>query len=214
MHAHIDQEMSRLESLMWEVYHHVRDNGARIYEGGASTEEATYLQHLAQKSGSVTIAEIGFNIGFSSIAFLESTPEATVVSFELDRRAAVEFAKDFVDERYPGRHELVIGDSRKTVAEYADDEGGRFDLVFVDGGHEYEIAVADIGNARRLAKPNGLIVVDDLIPWFPWGAGPYQAWREAVANGLIDPVESLVDGHVVDVIEEPGDRAWATGRFR
>jgi predicted O-methyltransferase YrrM len=119
-----------------------------------------------------------------------------------------------VDERYPGRHQLVIGDSRKTVPEYADAEGGRFDLVFVDGGHEYEIAVADIDNARRLAKPNGLIVVDDLIPWFPWGAGPYQAWQEAVANGLIDPVESLVDGHVVDVIEEPGDRAWATGRFR
>jgi predicted O-methyltransferase YrrM len=214
MHAHTDQEMSRLESLMWEVYYHVRDGGARIYEGGASAEEATYLQELAKKSGSVTIAEIGFNIGFSSIAFLESSPEATVLSFELDRRAAVEFAKAFVDERYPGRHELIIGDSRKTVPAYADAGGGNFDLVFVDGGHEYEIAAADIENAHRLGKPGGLIVVDDLIPWFPWGAGPAQAWQEAIDNGLIEPVESLVDGRVVDVIQEPGDRAWAAGRFR
>jgi SAM-dependent methyltransferase len=206
--------MSRLESLTWEIYYHVRDGGGQIYEGGASGEEATYPQNLARQSGSVTIAEISFNIGFSSIAFLESSPEATVLSFELDRRAAVEFAKGFVDERYPGRHELVIGDSRTTVPVYADTKGGCFDLVFVDGGHEYEIAAADIENARRLSKPGGLIVVDDLIPWFPWGAGPARAWREAIDNGLIEPIESLVDGHIVDVIEEPGDRAWVAGRFR
>jgi predicted O-methyltransferase YrrM len=132
-----------------------------------------------------------------------------VVSFELDRRPAVELAKDFVDARYPGRHELIVGDSRETVPRH----GGGFDLVYVDGGHEYEIATADIANARGLAKPGGLVVVDDLVPWYPWGEGPYRAWREAVADGLIEPIESVVDGRVVDVIEEPGDRAWATGRW-
>jgi predicted O-methyltransferase YrrM len=209
MRADTDQEMSRLEHLMWEVYDHVRDHGARIYEGGASVAEATYLQELTRASGAIAIAEIGFNIAFSSIAFLEASPHSTVVSFELDRRRAVELAKEFVDERYPGRHELVIGDSRETVPRHK----GRFDLVFVDGGHEYEIAAADIANLARLARPGGLIVVDDLVPWYPWGEGPYRAWQEAVQSGLIEPVESVVDGQVVDVIAEPGDRAWATGRF-
>jgi len=208
-----DREMSRLERLMWEVYDHVRGNGARIYEGGASVAEADYLQRLAQTSGALAIAEIGFNIGFSSIAFLEAAPDTTVVSFELDRRHAVMMAKEFVDTRYPGRHELVIGDSRTTVPQYAEADGGRFDLVFVDGGHEYEIAAADVANARALAKPGGLIVVDDLVPWYPWGEGPHLAWTEAVADGLITPIESVVDGVVVDVIAEPGDRAWAAGRF-
>ena len=210
MRADTDQEMSRLEHLMWEVYDHVRGSGARIYEGGASVAEATYLRDLTQKYQAKAIAEIGFNIGFSSIAFLESAPDTTVVSFELDRRHAVELAKDFVDQRYPGRHELVIGDSRQTVPRY---EAERFDLVFVDGGHEYEIAAADIANAARLAKPGGLIVVDDLVPWYPWGEGPYRAWQEALDSGLVEAVESVVDGQAVDVIEEPGDRAWATGRF-
>jgi len=109
-----DREMSRLERLMWEVYDHVKDNGARIYGGGASVAEADYLQRLTQTSGALAIAEIGFNIGFSSIAFLEAAPDTTVVSFELDRRHAVVMAKEFVDARYPGRHELVIGDSRTT----------------------------------------------------------------------------------------------------
>jgi predicted O-methyltransferase YrrM len=213
MRADTGPGMSRLEQLMWEVYDRVRDNGARIYEGGASVAEAAYLQQLVRKYGAVTIAEIGFNIGFSGIAFLDCSPATTVVSFELDRRRAVEVAKEFVDERYPGRHELVIGDSRKAVPQYAETGGGRFDLVFVDGGHEYETAVADIANAGRLARPGGLVVVDDLVPWYSWGEGPYRAWQEAVAGGLIEPIESVVDGRVVDLIEEPGDRAWATGRF-
>ena len=214
MQPDVDQEMTQIERLMWDVYEHVRDNGARIYEGGASVAEALYLQELAHRTGVSRIAEIGFNVGFSSLAFLEGASDVTMVSFELDRRHAVELAKEFVDERYPGRHELVIGNSLKTVSAYAEDNTDRFDLVFVDGGHEYEVATADIHNASLIAKPNGLVVVDDLVPWYPWGVGPSQAWQEAVNNGLIEPVESYVDGKPVETIAEPGDRAWAMGRFR
>lgn len=206
------QEMSRVERLMWEVYDHVRENGARIYEGGASADEALYLRNIARVTEAKKIGEIGFNVGFSSIAFLESGPEVTVVSFELDRRHAVEMAKGFVDERYPGRHELVIGNSLQTVPAYAEANAGMFDLVFVDGGHEYEVAAADIRNAHRLARTGGILVVDDLTPWHPWGAGPAQAWYEAIESGLIEPLESFVDGKIVDTIAEPGDRAWAAGR--
>jgi predicted O-methyltransferase YrrM len=210
----LDHEMTELERLMWEVYGYVRDGGARIYEGGASVEEATYLRDLTVSAKAVRVAEIGFNVGFSSIAFLSAAPEVEVVSFELDQRPAVELAKRFVDERYPDRHEIIIGNSVDTVPAYAESHKVPFDLVFVDGGHEYDTARADIANARRIAKPGALIVVDDVIPWYPWGVGPHQAWREALASGLIEPVESVVDGLVVDVIEEPGDRAWVTGRFR
>jgi predicted O-methyltransferase YrrM len=214
MQPALDHEMTELERLMWEVYGYVRDGGARIYEGGASVAEATYLRDLTVSAKAVRVAEIGFNVGFSSIAFLESSPEVDVVSFELDRRTAVELAKRFVDERYPGRHEIVIGNSVETVPAYAESHGAPFDLVFVDGGHEYETARADIVNAGRIAKSGALIVVDDVIPWYPWGVGPHQAWQEAVESGLVEPMESIVDGRVVEVIEEPGDRAWVAGRFR
>lgn len=214
MQPDLDHAMSHVERLMWEVYGRVRDGGARIYEGGASVAEATYLQELTRSSNAMDIAEVGFNVGFSSIAFLDASPHTRVVSFELDRRRAVELAKEFIDERYPGRHELVIGNSVDTVPGYAQENAGRFDLVFVDGGHEYEIASADVHNACRIAKPGALIVMDDLVPWYPWGLGPHQAWREATEGGLVEVIESVVDGRVVDVIEEPGDRAWATARVR
>jgi predicted O-methyltransferase YrrM len=201
-----------LEALMGDIYTHVRENGAAIFEGGASPGEAMSLRELAASVGAVRIAEIGFNVGFSALAFLESSPQASVVSFELNERRAVLFAKGFVDERYPGRHELVIGDSLETLPRYADAHPRTFDLVFVDGGHSKEIADSDIRHACRLARPRGLVVVDDVIPWFRWGAGPHAAWNEAVAAGLLDPVELRLDGRLVSEIVAPGDRAWAVGR--
>ena len=201
-----------LEALMGDIYSHVREKGAAIFEGGASPGEAESLCELAASAGAARIAEIGFNVGFSALAFLESSPRASVVSFELNERRAVLFAKEFIDERYPGRHELVIGDSLETLPRYADERPHTFDLVFVDGGHSKEIAASDIRHACRLARPRGLVVVDDVIPWVRWGAGPYAAWNEAVAAGLLEPVELRLDGRLVAEIAAPGDRAWAVGR--
>jgi predicted O-methyltransferase YrrM len=201
-----------LEALMADIYSHVRENGAAIFEGGASPVEAKNLCELAASVSALRIAEVGFNVGFSALAFLESSPHASVVSFELNERRAVLLAKAFVDERYPGRHELVVGDSLDTLPRYADEHPQAFDLVFVDGGHSKEIADSDIRHACRLARPRGIVVVDDVIPWFRWGAGPYAAWNEAVAAGLLEPVELRLDGRLVAEIVKPGDRAWAVGR--
>jgi predicted O-methyltransferase YrrM len=211
---------------MWSIYTHVRDEGGGVNEGGATVDQATYLQNLAHTSKSLLIGEVGFNVGFSSLAFLESSPDTRVVSFELNSRRSVELAKAFIDSRYPGRHELVIGNSTDTLPRYADEHEARFDLMFIDGDHKYEVALADIHNALRMSKPGAVVVVDDLAPWFPWGVGPAQAWDQAVRSGLIEPIEyvlgpheaplqiltdDLRDGLPVDVIE--AGRAWAMGRF-
>jgi hypothetical protein len=55
---------------------------------------------------------------------------------------------------FPGRHELITGDSRETVPAFADEYPTRaFDLIYIDGGHDYEIAKATSrtasGSARR-----------------------------------------------------------------
>jgi len=203
---------SPLEALMGDIYLHVREQGAPVFEAGTNPIEAESLRELAAAAGAVRIAEIGFSVGFSALAFLESSAATNVVSFELDERRTVRLAKEFLDERYPGRHELVFGDSRDTLPYYADEHPYAFDLVFVDGGRTHEIAASDIRHACRLARPQGLVVVDDVIPWLPWGAGPYDAWNEAVAAGLLEPVELRLDGQRVTEITEPGDRAWAVGR--
>ena len=44
------------------------------------------------------------------------------------------------------------------------DENKKFDLIYVDGLHEWQTALRDIKNAVRHLSENGVIVVDDIAP--------------------------------------------------
>jgi predicted O-methyltransferase YrrM len=204
-----------ISAVMKQMFDHVQKASAGMYEGGASLAQVEWLRNLARKTQATRIAEIGFNVGFSSIGFLESAPEVQLVSFELDLRPCVRAAKEFIEDNYPGRHELIVGDSRDTLPEYAaSGQADLFDLVFVDGGHEYDVSISDIRNSHSMARSGALVIVDDLTPWYPWGVGPTRAWGESVESGLIEPLEYVADGLLVEHIEGPADRAWAAGIFR
>jgi len=184
-------------------------------EGSSSQEQQDYLRLLARQLHARLIGEIGFNAGISSLAFLSGNSRLKVISFDIGYHQVVRHAKEFIDKHYPGRHELVIGDSKLTVPRYAREHPETsFDLVFIDGGHDHMTASADIANLRLLCNPGTGIVIDDLTPWLDWGAGPTVAWNEAVRQGLIVPVEMFKDGQRVHSIEPPGRKAWAFGLYR
>ncbi len=183
-------------------------------EGSSSAAELLYLAQVARRSGAKVIGEIGFHAGFSSQAFLAWVPGATVISFDLGRHRSVRAAKKLIDKEFPGRHTLIRGDSRETVPAFADRNPDlRFDLVFIDGGHDYEVARADVMNMRRLCTAETAVIMDDLVPWRSFGAGPTKAWDEAIRDGIVRQEELVQDGEAVEVAQAPGDRAWALGRY-
>jgi predicted O-methyltransferase YrrM len=185
------------------------------WEGSGDTEELEYLANLASGPQIRKIAEIGFNAGMSSYTFLEANPEAVVYSFDLGEYSYVQAAKEHIDQAFPGRHMLIIGDSKTTVPEFQKNHPGLvFDLIFVDGGHTYELAKADLLNMRSFATEDTVLVTDDLTPWKPWGEGPTKAWSEMVSRGLVRQLELYRDGHKVTSIEPPGDRSWVMGKYR
>jgi hypothetical protein len=51
------------------------------------------------------------------------------------------------------------GDSRQVIHQMKDDY---YDMVFIDGGHEYSIAKSDIENGYNKLKRGGVMVLDDL----------------------------------------------------
>jgi predicted O-methyltransferase YrrM len=185
-------------------------------EGFLRLDQANYLHDLIVQNPSVrTVLEIGFNAGHSSYVFLEARPDVQVVSFDLGEHGYVSAAKEFIDKKFPGRHQLVVGDSTVTVPQfqltYPD---AVFDLAFVDGGHDYEVAIADLRNCQRLVAPGGLVVMDDLLEWRSWGIGPTRAWAEAAQEGLVTPLELVQDGeHVETVRRKPATAAWGLGRY-
>ena len=101
--------------------------------------------------------EIGFNAGHSAELFLKYT-SAHVTSFDLGD-PYVAHAKEYIDAYYPGRHSLILGDSTVTVTNCI----GKYDVIFIDGGHDYDIALADLQNAKRLARKNTIVIMGSSV---------------------------------------------------
>jgi len=181
--------------------------------------QATFVHHLLHRYSWITqVVEIGFNTGHSSYAFLSSRSDVRVLSFDLGISDTVNVAKRAIDKRFPRRHELIRGDSRQAVPAFADANPDRhFDLIFIDGGHQYDVASSDITNCERLSSKRSLIIMDDINPSRPWGVGPASAWRDAVATGLVDPLLLIEDGfplfEVATMDVYPAERGWAVGRY-
>ena len=186
-------------------------------EGSAGHELLSFLARQVQENDGITrVAETGFNTGGSSRAFLAARTDVRVVSFDIGQHLSVSPAKAQIDKKYPGRHELVLGDSTQTLPAYAKAHlDVRFDLVFIDGGHDYEVARADLANFRTMSHARTIVVMDDMTPWWKWGEGPTRAWNEAVAAGTI--VESRVYKNGLAIKEltgRPADSVWAVGLYQ
>jgi hypothetical protein len=188
-------------------------------EGHLLKVQAQFLHQLMLRQPWVReVAEVGFNAGHSSYIFLASRPDVRVTSFDLGEHRYIGLAKSVIDETFPGRHELVTGDSRLTVPAWAKGHTDRrFDLIYIDGGHDVDVARADIDNCRLLATDRTIVVMDDLERNNPWGIGPVRAWLDAQHDGVIRE-DVLIDAGfpVIDVpldeLEQVGC-VWALGHY-
>lgn len=100
--------------------------------------------------------EIGFNIGHGAAALLHLFPNSKLISIDIRDSSEVRNAHTVLDARYPGRHELVIGDS--TVASFPNS----FQAAFIDGAHDLDSIKKDIETCRRHGVKHFLF--DDVHP--------------------------------------------------
>lgn len=110
--------------------------------------------------------EIGFAWSMSARAFLDTLPEATLLSLDMnDAMAKVKSMKE-----YGKRWELKLGDSSTLMKGLKE----KFDYIYIDGDHTYEGVKKDLDQAPRLLAKGGQIICDDY--------GNAQSIRDAVAD--------------------------------
>jgi MMP 1-O-methyltransferase len=81
----------------------------------------------------------------------------------------------------------VIGSSPTVAAHWATPLG----LVFVDGGHAFDVALADYRGWARHLVGSGLLVFHDVFEDpSDGGQAPFQVWTEAVRSGEFEPVST------------------------
>jgi predicted O-methyltransferase YrrM len=138
----------------------------------------------------INVMEIGFNAGHSAEVFLKNNEHLSLTSFDLGTHDYVSTAKEYIDSNYPNRHTLILGDSRQTVPTYLENnKSTKFDFIFIDGGHDYEIAKADMENCLHFAHNDTVVALDDTM--FTQGneqhytIGPTRTWSEHLQENKI-----------------------------
>ena len=172
---------------------YLKERNCNITEGYSRLcyKETILLQILASDSKVKNILEIGFNAGHSADTFLTYNSSCNLLSFDIGEHSYVKVAKEYIDKTYPDRHTLILGDSTKTIPKYETDI--KFDLIFIDGGHSYEVARADLMNCKRFAHKDTIVIMDDTMYRKEWEAeytkGPTRVWLEGIKNGTIIEID-------------------------
>jgi predicted O-methyltransferase YrrM len=175
---------------------YLKDKGYLYFEGYCQTceDEVNVLKELVKKDNIKNVLEIGFNAGHSACLFLENNKQCNVVSFDIGYHEYLKSAKEFIDIQYTNRHTLILGDSTKTIPVY-ENNGLLYDLIFIDGGHDYNVATQDLLNCKRFAHKDTIVVMDDTVytkDWQPeYTIGPTRAWSEGIQNNLIIGINKI-----------------------
>ncbi|KKN07153.1 hypothetical protein LCGC14_1070130, partial [marine sediment metagenome] len=88
-------------------------------------------------------------------------------------------------------------------------ELGPFDVVFVDGCHDYEVVVSDIINYGEMLRVGGLMVIDDVSNYLNIPDGLIRLdWRglEDVSNAARDTIEK--DERFTELFAVGHNRVW------
>ena len=177
------------------VHTFLLNHGFYIFNEGHSqevTEQVKDLISLTSKSN-IRVMEIGFNAGHSAEVFLKNNPTLELTSFDLGEYEYVSTAKEFIDMIYPNRHTLILGDSTTTVPKFIKENPDvTFDVIFIDGGHTYDIARADILNCKMLAHKDTIVILDDTYyrsDWtFSYIPDINKVWIEQVSSNFLTEI--------------------------
>jgi predicted O-methyltransferase YrrM len=170
-----------------------RKNNIKITEGnigGISEQQNEIIEILKNNTNISKIMEIGFNAGHSAELFLENS-NAYVYSFDIGTHfhQYLKYGKVYINNKFPNRHTLVFGDSMETIPRFKSKNDIKFDVIFIDGGHDYDIAYADLINCRELAHSETIVIMDDIVknPSYHAGytIGPTNAWNDLVNSNML-----------------------------
>jgi hypothetical protein len=191
----------------------------------ANFERALVLDRLIERHKPARILEIGTGRGLGCMSMAASAREHGVAA----RITTLDLLPSDAPQRWPieingerqvlrasrdeiwGEHiaeELrapltqIAGPTTHTLPALAR-EGAKFDLIFIDAGHDLYSVVHDLAYSVKLLAPGGAILMDDFAPMEEFGLGTCiaaQHARRLFGSVEIFPTEGLVFGGT----EQPG----------
>lgn len=175
----------------------LKKKGFNNFEGYSQQEEEQVkdliklIENSAPSQNKIlNVIEIGFNAGHSAEIFLSKNNNIHLISFDIGGHEYLNAAKEFIDKNFPNRHKLILGNSLSTVPNFIKKNPFfKFDIIFIDGGHDYDVADADLKNCFSLAHENTIVILDNTIFTKSleksYTLGPTKTWNEHLQNKKI-----------------------------
>lgn len=162
---------------------------------------------LKPLSSVTRILEIGSFEGRSTVWFLQTFPDATVVSVDTFEGSPEHSAMDLTalydrfcqnTEPYKDRLEVRKGHSHSMLYGL---EPQSFDVIYVDGSHEEDDTLMDLLLSYGLLRPGGVMLVDDYRqPAFP-GVKRAVDHFESVFHSRVTRIHDQYQVHLVKTPE-------------
>ena len=185
----------------------------------ANFERALVLDRLIQLHKPARILEIGTGRGLGSMAMAAAarahgvptrittldilstdTKQRWPIEIDGTRRVAEASRREIWSQHVdPALVELVTevtGATTRTLPQLAAG-GHKFDLIFIDAGHDLYSVIHDLSYSVKLLAPRGAILMDDFAPMEEFGLGTCIAAQHAhryFGRVEIFPTEGLVFG--------------------
>lgn len=165
---------------------------------GHTQQVAEETNFLAEKSKEKQdILEIGFNGGHSSETFLSSNDTSHITSVDIGFHHYVKFGRFYLKKKFHNRFKLHIGPSSEVLPKLMGQKN-KYDLIFIDGSHEYLDVKKDLKNSIALASKDTILILDDVF--FPksetaknyfdgHNLGPTKAWSEMIDSKQINTID-------------------------
>jgi predicted O-methyltransferase YrrM len=156
-----------------------------------SQNQCLFLHHLAKKSKSRKVLELGTSFGISTAYLANSHPETQVFTMEGDPEIA-RMAKEHFSRLNQSNIELITGNFDVNLPELMQKESS-FDFVFIDGNHTYSATLHYYHLIKSTLSERAILILDDIY----WSKGMNKAWTEIQE---FDPNSSYINLYHLGII--------------
>lgn len=158
--------------------------GPLLEVGSYCGKSAVYLGAAARATGTVLVT-VDHHRGSEENQAGWEHHDATVVDPRTGRMDTLPFLRRTIEDA--GLEDVVVavvGQSTTVAALW----GTPLGLLFVDGGHALDVAMADYDAWASHVAPGGLLAIHDVFPDpADGGQAPFEVWQRAVDEGF-DPL--------------------------
>ena len=138
--------------------------------------EGAFLRILIEMTQAKQILEIGTYTGYSALWMAAGLPDdGLLTTLDLDEDTNATANRYWKESPNGSKIKSILGDARQTLPKLS----GPFDLIFLDADKENYIEYW--AHCKRLVRPGGLIVVDNVL-WSGKALAPDSELAHAIAD--------------------------------